>query len=502
MARLLTSLLVVLSLSLIAAPAHGAAASPATDWATATPEQAGFDAAQLADGLLAIRASGAPIHSLLLIRHGRLVLDATFYPYDGATPHDVASVTKTVTTTLVGIAADQGKLRLDAPVLSFFPNRTHSHRDARKERITVADLASMTSGLACTAANGEPTLREMTESADWVQFALDLPMAADPGATFAYCSPATHVLSAILTQATGMSELDFAKQVLFGPLGITDVVWPADPQGITHGWGDLCLEARDLAKLGQLWLNGGRWNGKQVVSRAWVEAATEVHATTGGDEDYGFGWWIDRQSDVGGEYAAEGRGGQWVRVFPALDAVVVTTAGGIEPSQALAQIAKAMGDPAKPLPANPAGDARLREVLGQLVAPPTARPVPPLPATARAISGRTYAFAANALDLATLRLDFDGSPEARIAASFTDGREPLTAAIGLDGVYRMHPDRNGFPAGLQATWTEATTFVLEYDEIANIDNYVLTMHFQDGAVAIDVEDPTHDATAQVEGRAG
>ena len=106
----------------------------------------------------------------------------------------------------------------------------------------------------------------MFASANWVQFALDLSMVAEPGTTFSYCSPATHLLSAVLTRATGMSTLDFARRNLFEPLGIREALWPADPQGVTRGWGDLHLDPRDAAKLGQLWLNGGVWDGRPVVS--------------------------------------------------------------------------------------------------------------------------------------------------------------------------------------------------------------------------------------------
>jgi len=212
-----------------------------------------------------------------------VVVDAYFYPYDGQTVHDVASVTKSVMTTLIGIAADQGKLELDQPLVSFFPGRTIANRDAGKEHITVRHLASMSSGLDCTADYDEATLREMQASSDWVQFTLDRPMIDEPGSRFVYCSPGMHLLSAILQQATGMTALDFARQNLFEPLGIHDVIWPADPQGVTHGWGDLYMHPHDMAKLGYLWLNHGQWGGRQIVSRAWVEDSAKVQIKTGGD---------------------------------------------------------------------------------------------------------------------------------------------------------------------------------------------------------------------------
>ena len=199
----------------------------------------------------AIRTDGTKIHSLLVVRGGEVVLDTYFYPYDGSTVHDQASVTKSVMTTLIGIAADQGKLDLDAPMLSFFPERTIANRDARKGRITVRHLVSNTAGTECIHHPDEPTARAMHASPDWVQFTLDLPMVAEPGTTFAYCSPGMHLLSVILQKATGMNTLEFARANLFEPLGIHDVVWSTDPQGTPNGHGELYLYPRH----GQTWIS-------------------------------------------------------------------------------------------------------------------------------------------------------------------------------------------------------------------------------------------------------
>ena len=195
-------------------------------------------------------------------------------------------------TTLIALAVEQGKLKLDDPMLSFFPDRTIANRHARKERISVRHLASMSSGLDCTAANDEQTLHEMEQSDDYVQFTLDRKMISEPGAHFVYCSPGMHMLSAILQKATGMTSLEFAQKNLFAPLGIHDVIWPADAQGISHGWGDIHIHPHDMAKIGLLWLNHGQWNGKQIVPTEWVEQSVTTQLKTGDDDDYGYGWWI------------------------------------------------------------------------------------------------------------------------------------------------------------------------------------------------------------------
>lgn len=154
---------------------------PTQGWQSSTPEQQGFDSAKIAEGLRGIRKNNIDIHSLLVIRNGVVVTDASFYPYDGSTVHEMASVTKSFMTTLIAIAADQGKLQLDQPMVSFFPDRTIANRDARKERITVRHLASMSSGLdSLGLERDEGTLTDMQGSEDWVQFALDRPVVSEP----------------------------------------------------------------------------------------------------------------------------------------------------------------------------------------------------------------------------------------------------------------------------------------------------------------------------------
>ncbi|RPI21026.1 MAG: class C beta-lactamase-related serine hydrolase, partial [Chloroflexota bacterium] len=188
---------------------------PTNGWRTSTPEEQGFDSAKLAAGLQEIQDKQIAIDSLLIIHNGYIVLDAHFDPYDGTFPHDQASVTKSVMTTLIGIAADQGKIDLDATMVSFFPNRTIANLDERKQQITVRDLASMVNGMESGCYEGDhPTIEAMMVNPDWVQAALDRAMVAEPGTEFCYDSPGMHLLSAVLQEATGMTALEFARQNL------------------------------------------------------------------------------------------------------------------------------------------------------------------------------------------------------------------------------------------------------------------------------------------------
>ncbi len=502
--KLVRSLSVVCCLLWLSAPFASAAEAdtlaPTKAWTLASPESVGMDSARLAIALGEMQAKVRNIHGLLLVRHGRVVVDANFYPYDGRVPHNVASVTKSVMTTLIAIAADQGKLDIDQPVLSFFPGRVIANRDPRKERITVRHLTGMTSGLDCVGEHDEPTLHEMNASPDWIQFTLDRKVVAEPGTTFSYCSPGMHLLSAILQKVAGTTTLDFARRYLFEPLGITEVIWPADPQGITHGWGDLHLFAKDAVKIGYLWLHGGEWNGTQIVSRKWVEQSSRLQAKTSDywHDDYGYGWWI-MTGDEFKQYAAAGRGGQRIAVFPTLDIVVATVGGGFESGDALRLLGTALTSPEKSLAANPKGEAELKAVLARLTLSPAPVPVKPLPDLAKAVSGNIYGFAPNPLQLTTLRIDFDATAEARLALTFSAGQPPRTGAVGLDGVYRMSPGENNLPVGIRGFWAGANTFVTEYDGIASIDAFDLKMRFEGDRITIEAKERTYESGVTVTG---
>jgi CubicO group peptidase (beta-lactamase class C family) len=494
------TLLTVLTLWLIASPAWSEPVTtwPTESWAMTSPESMGFDSAKLAAALSEIKARKLNIHSLTLIRHGKVLLDTTFYPYDGRRPHNLASVTKSVMTTLIAIAADQGKLDLDQPMLVFFPNRFIANRDDRKRRITVRQLTGMSSGLDCVGEYDEPTLHQMNASPDWVQFTLDLKMVAEPGSVFSYCSPGMHLLSAILQQATGVTTLDFARANLFEPLGIDDVIWPVDPQGVNHGWGDLYLYPKDAAKIGLLWLQGGQWNGQQIVPRKWVEQSSRLQIKTKPpwSDDYGFGWWI-MTGDAVPQFAASGRGGQRIGVFPTLDAIAVTTGAGLNPGKALDLVGGALAD--RSLPENADGTTKLRIAIEAMSEPPSPVAPKPLPPIAIMVSGKKYQLEPNPLALKTIRLDFDASTEATLSMTFSDGQPPRSGAIGLDGVYRFSKGDNGLPTGIRGRWADADTFISEYDAIANLDAFDLKMRFTANKITIDAKERTYESGVTLTG---
>ena len=473
---------------------------PTEGWQSRTPEEEGIDSAKLAEALKAIRDENFHIHSLLIIRNGSVVLDAYFYPYDGKNPHEMASVTKSLMTTLIGIAADQGKLDLDSPMVSFFPDRAITNRDAMKEQISVRHLANMSSGLELTVPeDAEGTVHEMMASHDWVQFALDRKAVSEPGTSFVYDNCGMHILSAILTEATGMKALDFGRENLFEPLGIREVIWPVDPQGFNYGWGDVHLYPRDAAKIGFLWLHKGVWDGEQIVSSSWVIDSVKPQIKTDGDDYYGYGWWVET-FDSHWIYLAQGRGGQYIIVAPYLDIIVVATGGGYDFDEIEPFIFPAFVDMENPLPANPEGISELNAALEAISEPPEPETIPPLPDKASEISGKTFVFEENPLEVKTLRLDFNSSDEARILITFADGTSPRSGAVGMDGVYRISPGQYGFPAGYRGRWADDQTFILEIEEIANMDSFAVKNRFEGDRVVMEGEEKTTGIKIELEGR--
>jgi CubicO group peptidase (beta-lactamase class C family) len=450
---------------------------PTLGWRESSPEAQGFDSDALADAFDNVRDHDTRIHSLTIVRNGHIVLDAYFWPFQKGQLHDLASVTKSVTTTLAGIAVGQGAFAgLSQPLTSIFSGRAIANLDDRKQRLSLGHLMSMSSGLDCHAAPGEITLWQMRQSKDWTQFMLDRPMSDEPGSRFEYCSGGMHLLSAAITKATGSSALDFARRELFSPLGIGigNVTWPADAQGVSFGWGDLRLEPRDMAKLGYLWLNNGRWEDRQIIPKGWMEAAIQAQAHPPyTDQGYGYGFWL-HTSRRPPEFEAVGRGGQRITVVPEKNIVVVFTGGEFEPGEVGAFIGRALkADQA--LPENPSGAARLATAVREAAMPRLpASSVPPL---AKMVSGRRYTLAANPLNLTSFQLTFSDAQDPQLElerGELRDGPRP----IGLNGVPRLSSGGpSGLPVAVTGDWERENTFFIEYNEVGGINTYRLRLRF-------------------------
>jgi len=454
-------------------------------WATASPEEMGIDSAPLVEMFDHIRRQNVPVHSVQIVRHGRLVLDSYFYPYRAGMRHDVASVTKSITSTLIGLAIEKGFLAdANQPLLKYFSDRSVAALDDRKRKITLAHLLTMQAGWDCGLEPKEARLFEMRRSADWLQFMLDLPMVCEPGTRFAYCSGNPHVLSIILTRLTGTNALAFARRELFEPLGIHDVWWPEDPRGYSHGWGDLQMHPRDMAKIGQLFLQRGRWEDRRILSETWIQTATKAHVDRTVNRDhYGYAWWV-KGDDYPGMFEAVGRGGQRINVWPSKDLVLVFTGGGFEPGDLARFILKALKSEA-PLPANPDVSARLKQRIADAAKPPAPQPVTGLPALATRISARKFNLSTNTLGIRALTLDFKNATEAN--AEILLNQDRLNCPLGLDGVERFstNPLVN-LPQAAKGQWLRDDTFLLELNLVGAINFYRLELRFAENGKTVAV----------------
>jgi CubicO group peptidase (beta-lactamase class C family) len=346
---------------------------PTHGWVVSTPEEQGLDSEVLADAMDSIRVRHLPVHSLLVERHGAIVLDAYFNPFADNELHDVASITKSVLSTVVGIAIGEQRFAdLNTPVLALYPD-SDAQRDGWKSDITLGHLLSMTSGLDCSSdpSSGHNFLQQMEQSEHWASFALERREVAAPGRTFAYCAGNMQVVSAALTRTIGENAASLAERELFAPLGIENAVWPTDRDGNSHGFADLKLQPRDMAKLGYLWLHRGYWEGRQLVPASYLDAAFTPQSHVGAGINYGYGMWVyPQRGHAGGppDVEANGSGGQRIAVIPSQDMVVVITGSGLNANQVASLLVDAPRSNYALAP-NPAGDARLDMRVAEAAAP-------------------------------------------------------------------------------------------------------------------------------------
>jgi CubicO group peptidase (beta-lactamase class C family) len=431
------------------------------------------------------------IHSMTLVRHGHLVADVYFYPYQPGDRHRLSSTGKVFTSAVVGLAIDQGYIAgVNERVIDFFPDRTIANLSQWKRAMTIEHLLTMTSGLGGVLPY-EDEADELDESSDPVQYALDLPMTSQPGTVWRYSNPNAFLLSAIITQATGRSALDFAAEHMFGPLGIIEPLWDQQVPGITDGTGGVMLTPHDLAKFGQLFLQEGEWEGNQILSRAWVTTSTTPHHENG----YCYIW--DWNADLG-FFCGGGSGGQRLVVVPALDLVAAFTGGGYAHEdieriylEALSSYVFPAVESEGALPPNPAGTALLAGAVSRAAASDQQpHPVDPLPAMASQVSGRTYAMDPP-IGAMNVVLSFPTNDEARLAIAATPDiveGSPFELAAGLDGVYRFARGTHGMLAAGTGGWQDEATFVMEVDLLGNQKPFRFTLAFEGDGVVMTVED--------------
>lgn len=512
--RLITATIATL-LALAQCPAGGDASAandqgtqdipwPTKAWPVSTPEEQGMDSAGLAR--LIENVGSYKQDSLMVIRHGKIVVEAYYAPYIAGISHDLRSVTKSVVSTLTAITLKQGLLdNVDQPVIDLFAGKRISNVDDNKKAMTVQTLLDMTSGLQWQekAYTPDETIMRMYRSPDRTEFVLNQPMSDAPGSRFYYNSGNPYVLSALITGKTGLSAFDFAKKELFGPLGITSARWGSvDAQGVTDGEAGLFLAPHDMARIGYLYLQKGSWDGKQIIPASWVERVNEgkVSATFG--YHYANLWWSLPEK---GAYMARGRHSQLILVLPRLDIVAVMT--GVLRDDEFYSVSRLIDDISKsvrsdaPLPPDPIAKSLLAAALRH-AATEKPSPVAGIPDQAKAISGKTLQFDQNELRIKTLTLNFLDSDSSWVITTDTGKperpTERFTGLMGLDGVFRKSPPAIYGINAAKGRWLNQQTFALERRILGRSETQTWTLAFDGDKVTLAFEN-TDGAKAELHG---
>jgi CubicO group peptidase (beta-lactamase class C family) len=465
---------------------------PTKEWQTSTPEEQGMDSAALAQ--LVNFVGIYKQDSLLIVRHGKIVVDAYYAPYAPNIRHDLRSVTKSFIGTLTGVEVQDGLLdSADHPVADLFADKHISNLDDAKKAMTVQNLLDMTSGIAWSedAYTPDETIIRMYKAPDITEFVLSQPMSDPPGARFYYNGGNPYVLSALITKKAGRDALDFARDELFKPLGISSVRWrDPDAQGVTDGESGLYLAPHDMAKLGYLYLRQGAWDGQQIIPSSWVDRARQgpVKATNG--FHYGNLWWSLPGKDA---FMALGRHSQVILVLPKLDVVAVITGaledGYVPKPDVIDGIAEAIKSDGS-LPPNSAAQALLAASI-QKATTERASPVGATPELAKTISGKSYRLQDNDLHAETFSLNLvDPNPswEYTIATQRLD--RPIArfaGPIGLDGLFRKSaPTPYGVDA-VKGSWLDDHTFVVDRRILGHGETQKWTLAFTGKTVDVTFE---------------
>lgn len=392
------------------------------------------------------------IQSFMLVRHGQVVAEGWWSPYGPDIPHKLFSLSKSFTSTAVGLAIAEGKLSLDDPVLSFFPDDAPPNPGTYLKAMRVRDLLIMSSGQdSNTVAHVDEAMRTSAHSGENIARAfLAAPVACKSGTLFVYNTPGTYMLSAIVQKVTGQTVFDYLQPRLFQPLGIKNPAWDTSPQGVTFGGVGLNIRTEDIARFGLLYLQKGEWHGKQLLPATWVETATARQTSNGSeptsdwDQGYGYQFWRCRH----GLYRGDGAFGQFCIVMPQQDAVVAITSGTRD-MQAVMNLVWDKLLPAMqptPLPADAETDRKLEHALAGL-----RLHLPQGPATsaiAAQVSGRTYLFPTNAQNIDSVKLEFAGKEVTLVVRSLG---QAYRLACG-SGVWKK--ERTAFTAGVDS-WVAA-----------------------------------------------
>ena len=439
----------------------GTASGAAVTFPRSTPESQGVAATALRQFIEEAEQKIDALHSVMVVRHGQVIAEGWWAPYAADEPHMLFSLSKSFTSTAVGLAIADGKLSVEDPVVKFFPDEVPEKPSVNLRAMRVRDLLTMATG------HHNEDLQGFSYTSDEsvVRKFLALPVTHKPGTFFVYNTAATYMLSAIVQKVTGQTVLDYLRPRLFDPLGIENPTWEASKQGVSMGGFGLSVRTEDIARFGQLYLQRGQWQGKQLVPAAWVDTTTSRWMSNGSaptsdwEQGYGFQFWRCRYGVIRGD----GAHGQFCIIFPQQDAVVAITAGTRDLQGVLnvvwAKLLPALQ--AAALPADAGANAALQKKLSSLaLRTPVVIAPPPL---ATMIAGKRFVFSKNPLAIEALTLrPSPRDPNATDLAVTIDGAEQKVTVSGGDWLRGDLPDGPfAGPVAVSGGWTAADTFTLD-----------------------------------------
>ncbi len=445
-----------------------------------TPEAEGIASSAILAFVEAADRDIHELHSFMLLRHGQVVAEGWWTPYAPQHPHMLFSLSKSFTSSAIGLAVNEGRLSIDDPVISFFPDDLPAEVSPNLAALRVRHLLSMSVG------HDSDSVQTMTTHVDgsWVKGFLARPLVYEPGTQFLYNSGATFMLSAIIQKLTGMKLLDYLQPRLLTPLGIEGATWEENPQGInTGGWG-MNIKTEDIARFGQMYLQKGVWQGQRLLPESWIAQATSKQIDNGSDplndwnQGYCFQFWRCQHN----AYRGDGAFGQYCIVMPDQDAVLAITSGVSDMQAVLNLVWKhllpAMGKSS--LPADTAGQDALRcQLSGLALLPPSGAKSSP---TAAQVSGRTYMVEANDQRAESVTVEF-GDAEGCITIRVAGKDYPVAfeyaawrKGVGdlYVGVPRVPPQT---PILASGGWSDQDTFALTMRFYLTPFFQTITLHF-------------------------
>jgi CubicO group peptidase (beta-lactamase class C family) len=419
-----------------------------------SPERQGVSSASVLGFIESADTQLDSLHSFMLVRHGNVVAEGWWTPYGAESRHELYSLSKSFTSTAVGLAIAEGKLTVSDSVLAAFPEDAPSDSSTNLKSMRLRDLLRMSAGHQAEV--------KLTPDVISAKTFLAHPVPFKPGTHFLYNTPATFMASAMVQKATGQSVLEYLKPRLFEPLGITNPTWDANFQGISLGGYGLSLRTEDIAKFGQLYLQKGQWKGKQLIPAAWVEEATARQTSNGSnpksdwEQGYGYQFWRCRN----GAYRGDGAFGQYCVVLPEQDAVIAITSGLGDMAAVLNLVWEKLlpGLQADSISENPDAQQLLQARLKSLtIRKPKGSASSKL---VEQVAGKTYTFPSNDKKLETVRIEAGSNPGDLAIVTKTDGREQRIEITGSDwkkGKVTVPP---GIERNIAATgaWTGEDTY--------------------------------------------